>query len=61
VLGDQQGGLRMSPWYKFDEERKRTRLALLPLLDLPIAIVLPAHGNAVLEGGNEALEKALES
>jgi glyoxylase-like metal-dependent hydrolase (beta-lactamase superfamily II) len=59
VLGDQHGGLRMSPWYKFDEERERTRLALLPLLDLPIAIVLPAHGNAVLEGGGQALEKAL--
>jgi hypothetical protein len=51
----------MSPWYKFDEERKRTRLALLPLLDLPIAIVLPAHGNPVLEAGRQALEKALEA
>ncbi len=61
VLGDQHGGLRMSPWYKFEEERERTRRALLPLLDLQIAIVLPAHGNAVLEGGTRALEKALEA
>jgi hypothetical protein len=37
------------------------RLALLPLLDLPIAIVLPAHGTAVLEGGSQALEKALDA
>jgi hypothetical protein len=51
----------MSPWYKFEEERERTRKALLPLLDLEIAIVLPAHGNAVLEGGSHALEKALEA
>ena len=61
MLGDQHGGLRISPWYKDDEARERTRLALLPLLDLPIAIVLPAHGNPVLEGGREALEKALEA
>jgi glyoxylase-like metal-dependent hydrolase (beta-lactamase superfamily II) len=61
VLGDQQGGLRMSPWYKFDAERQRTRLALLPLLDLPIEIVLPAHGNPVLAGGRQALEKALKA
>jgi glyoxylase-like metal-dependent hydrolase (beta-lactamase superfamily II) len=61
VLGDQHGGLRMSPWYRFDAERERTRMALLPLLDLPIAIVLPAHGNTVLEGGRQALEKALEA
>jgi hypothetical protein len=60
VLGDQQGGLRMSPWFKFDAERERTRRALLPLLDLPIAIVLPAHGNAVLEGGRQALARALD-
>jgi glyoxylase-like metal-dependent hydrolase (beta-lactamase superfamily II) len=59
VVGDQHGGLRMSPWYKFDAERERTRLALLPLLDLPIAMVLPAHGNAVIEGGREALQTAL--
>jgi glyoxylase-like metal-dependent hydrolase (beta-lactamase superfamily II) len=61
MLGDQKGGLCISPWYKDDEERERTRLALRPLLDLPIAVVLPAHGNAVLEGGREALEKALDA
>ena len=61
VLGDQQGGLRISPWYNDDAERERTRLALRPLLDLPIAVVLPAHGNPVLEGGREALEKALDA
>jgi glyoxylase-like metal-dependent hydrolase (beta-lactamase superfamily II) len=59
VLGDQQGGLRISPWYKFDAERERTRQALLPLLELPIEIVLPAHGNPVLEGGHQALATAL--
>ena len=61
IVGDQQGGLRLSPWYKFEAERARTRLALLPLLDLPIEIVLPAHGNVVVEGGSQALQKALEA
>jgi glyoxylase-like metal-dependent hydrolase (beta-lactamase superfamily II) len=60
VVGDQQGGLRMSPWYKFDAERERSRRALLPLLDLPIAIVLPAHGNPDLEGARQALARALD-
>lgn len=60
VLGDQQGGLRLSPWFRDDEGRERTRAALRPLLDLPVELVLPAHGNVVLDDGRAALARALE-
>jgi glyoxylase-like metal-dependent hydrolase (beta-lactamase superfamily II) len=60
VLGDQRGGLRVCPWFKFDHERARTVEALRPLLDLPVELVLPAHGNVVLSDGREALARALE-
>jgi glyoxylase-like metal-dependent hydrolase (beta-lactamase superfamily II) len=61
VLGDQQGGLRVSPWFRTDEDRERTVAALRLLLDLPIELVLPAHGNVVLAGGREALARALDA
>jgi glyoxylase-like metal-dependent hydrolase (beta-lactamase superfamily II) len=60
VLGDQAGGLRITPWARNAEGLEKTRQALLPLLDLPIEVVLPAHGNAVLANGREALARALE-
>jgi glyoxylase-like metal-dependent hydrolase (beta-lactamase superfamily II) len=60
VLGDQRGGLRLAPWFRDDEGRERTRKALLPLLDLPVVLVLPAHGNPVLADAKAALAKALE-
>ena len=59
VIGDQRGSLRLAPWFKTDADRERTRQALLPLLDLPVEIVLPAHGDPVLEHGREALAEAL--
>ena len=59
VLGDNAGGLRITPWARNAEGLEKTRRALLPLLDLPIEVVLPAHGDAVLEGGRDALERAL--
>ena len=61
VLGDQSGGLRVCPWFKFADERKRTVEALRPLLELPIELVLPAHGNVVLEDGRAALARALDA
>ena len=60
VIGDQEGGLRLSPWYRNDEARDVTRRALLPLLDLPVELVLPSHGEPVLEHGRDALARALE-
>jgi glyoxylase-like metal-dependent hydrolase (beta-lactamase superfamily II) len=60
VLGNQKGGLRITPWARDAEGLERTRQALLPLLDLPIDVVLPAHGNTVLADGRDALARALE-
>jgi glyoxylase-like metal-dependent hydrolase (beta-lactamase superfamily II) len=60
VLGDQKGGLRITPWARDAEGLEKTRRALLPLLDLPIEVVLPAHGNTVLADGRDALARALE-
>ncbi len=59
VLGDGAGGLRITPWARSAEGLEQTRRALLPLLDLPVEVVLPAHGNPVLTNGREALARAL--
>ena len=59
LLGDQTGGLRLTPWSRNAEGRERTRAALKQLLELPVEIVLPAHGNPVLANGHEALARAL--
>jgi hypothetical protein len=59
VLGDNAGGLRITPWARNAEGLEKTRQALLPLLELPIDVVLPAHGDAVLENGRDALARAL--
>jgi hypothetical protein len=59
VLGDNAGGLRITPWARNAEGLEKTRQALLPLLELPIDVVLPAHGDAVLEDGRDALARAL--
>jgi hypothetical protein len=61
IIGDQQGGLRPCPWYRSEEGRQITRRALLPLLDLPVELVLTAHGEPVLENGHAELERALAS
>ncbi len=60
VLGDQRGGLRITPWSRSDEALEATRRALLPLLELPVELVLPSHGEPVLENGRDALARALE-
>ena len=60
VLGDQRGGLRITPWARNAEGLEKTRRALLRLLDLPIDVVLPAHGDPVLSNGRDALARALE-
>jgi hypothetical protein len=60
ILGDQAGGLRLTPWARNAEGLERTRQALLALLDLPAEIALPSHGNPVLANAHEALARALE-
>jgi hypothetical protein len=59
VLGDNAGGLRITPWARNAEGLEQTRQALLPLLDLPVEVALPAHGNAVMENAHAALARAL--
>jgi glyoxylase-like metal-dependent hydrolase (beta-lactamase superfamily II) len=59
ILGDQTGGLRLTPWAKDAEGLERTRKALLKLLDLPAEIALPSHGEPVLAHAREALARAL--
>ena len=60
VIGDQRGGLRLAPWFVDDEGRDRTLAALRPLLDLPLELILPAHGNPVLADARAALAQALD-
>jgi hypothetical protein len=60
IIGDQKGGLRPCPWYRSDEGRAITLQALRPLLELPVELVLPAHGEPVYENAREALARALE-
>src|SRR5262249_5884485 len=55
VLGDQNAGLQITPWARSPEGLERTRQALLALLELPVEVVLPAHGEPVLTNGREAL------
>ena len=61
IIGDQKGGLRPCPWFRSDEGRAITLRALRPLLDLPVELVLPAHGEPVLQNGRDALARALQS
>lgn len=66
ILGDDAGGLRLCPqsWLGYLQNGlKRAQLAeeLRPLLDLPIELVLVAHGEPVLAGGREALARAIDS
>jgi glyoxylase-like metal-dependent hydrolase (beta-lactamase superfamily II) len=59
ILGDQAGGLRLTPWAKDAQGLERTRQALLPLLDLPAEIALPSHGRPLLANARAALARAL--
>jgi glyoxylase-like metal-dependent hydrolase (beta-lactamase superfamily II) len=61
LVGEGDGRLRLG-WVDGDPEWKRDKLlpSLRPLLDLPIEMVLVSHGEPTLEGGREALARALE-
>ena len=61
ILGDQQGGLRLTPWARDAEGLERTRKALLPLLRLPAEVALPSHGEPVLTDAHAALLRALHA
>ena len=64
LLGDDAGGLRLCPdsWLRYLPSGMRQaelREALRRLLDLPVELVLVAHGEPVLAGGREAIARAL--
>ena len=64
VLGADDGGLRLCPesWLGYLDSGltlSGLRLLLRPLLELPIELVLVAHGEPVLSGGREALAEAI--
>jgi len=66
LLGDdERGGVRLCPdsWLRYlpsGMRRAELREALRPLLELPVELVLVSHGEPVLEGGREAIAKALK-
>ena len=66
LLGDdERGGVRLCPdsWLRYlpsGMRQKELREALRPLLDLPVELVLVSHGEPVLEGGREAIARALK-
>jgi hypothetical protein len=56
------GGLRMCPQSWFARSGRTLddlRAALRPVLELPVELVLVSHGEPVLEGGRDALARAL--
>ena len=64
LLGDDAGGLRLCPdsWLRYlpsGMRQAKLREALRPLLDLPVELVLVAHGEPVLENGRVAIARAL--
>lgn len=68
LLGAGDGEIRVAPgsWAAPGDEahsryEREFRDQLRVLLDLPIEIVLVAHGEPILSGGREALARALES
>ncbi len=63
LLGAPDGGVRTCPdsWLPEGMTQAELRGALRPLLDLPVELVLPSHGDPVLEGGHDALARALEA
>jgi glyoxylase-like metal-dependent hydrolase (beta-lactamase superfamily II) len=63
LLGGGSAGLRLLPesWVPEGMTRADVAAALEPLLELPVEIVLPAHGDPVLADGAAALERALRT
>lgn len=56
TLADFGNGLGLNEWLRGDARRDEVVAGLRPLLDLPVELVLPTHGEPV---GRDALERAL--
>ena len=59
LLTDRAGGVRLTPWLG-DQPPEELRDAVRPLLELPVDLVLLAHGGP-FEHGRDALERALHA
>ena len=64
LTGDRAGGARVCPpsWLDYipsDDGVEELRVALAPLLELPVEHLLLSHGDPVVGGGREALARAL--
>ena len=61
LLGTEDGGVRLCPdsWLPEDLSPADFRARLRPLLELPVERVLVSHGEPVLQGGRDALSRAL--
>jgi glyoxylase-like metal-dependent hydrolase (beta-lactamase superfamily II) len=58
LAGTGEGGLRVDPSPRLSEPR-RLRTCLRLLLELPIEVVLPAHGEPILARGRDAVAAAV--
>jgi glyoxylase-like metal-dependent hydrolase (beta-lactamase superfamily II) len=63
LLGQGEHGIELCPdsWLPDGVSGRDLALSLGPLLDLPIARVLPGHGEALVENARAALERVLEA
>jgi hypothetical protein len=61
LLGDAEGGVRLCPesWLPAGVGHDEVRVALAPLLELPVERLLVSHGAPVLANGGAALARAL--
>jgi len=64
LLGDGNGGLRLCPqsWLRYLDAGMtlyELRIALAPLVELPVEMVLVSHGEPVLSDGREAIRRVL--
>jgi glyoxylase-like metal-dependent hydrolase (beta-lactamase superfamily II) len=62
LLGTAGGGVRVCPdsWLRPGVTGEMVREGLRPLLDLPVELILLAHGTPITEGAHAALAEALE-
>ncbi len=62
LLGDAEGGLHLCPDSWLPQGMTRPQLAehLRPLLDLPVELVLPGHGEVVQDDAHGRLARALD-
>ena len=60
ILGDGEGGVRVpDAWLGESTTPAAFREGLRPLLELPVELVLPTHGDPVVNDAHSALERAL--